>query len=144
MDVKIEDLPGSKIKINLKLSGEEFSPYLVKASEEISKEVDIPGFRRGKAPQKVIEEKVGKDRVLEEAAKIILNEKFPKIVAEKKIKILGPPQAKIDFPKAKETGEFMAEIEVETFPEIKLADWQKIVKEEKIGNVKVEEKEVED
>jgi trigger factor len=144
MDVKVEDLPGSKVKISLKLSGEELSPYLVKAAKELSKTIDIPGFRKGKAPKKIIEEKVGKDKILEEAAKEVLNEKFPKIVTEKKIKVLGPPQAKIDFPKTKETGEFSAEIEVGIFPKIKLADWKKIAKEEKVGKTKVEDKEIED
>ncbi|MDD5552042.1 MAG: trigger factor [Candidatus Pacebacteria bacterium] len=144
MDVDIEDLSGSKVKINLRLSGEEFSPYLVRAAKELSKTINIPGFRPGKAPQKIIEEKIGKGKITEEAAKIALNENFPKIVSEKKIKILGPPQAKIDFPKIEETGEFKADIETAVFPEVKLDNWRRIAREEKLKEIKIEQKEIED
>ena len=143
MKEEIEDLPKSKIKIKISLSGEEFSPYLVMGARELSKEIDIPGFRRGKAPQKIVEERIGKERITEEAVNIALNKIFPKIVEEKKLKIIGPPQAKIDFPLLKEKGDFSAEIEASVFPEVLLPDWRKIVKEEEKKDVNVKDEEIE-
>ncbi len=142
MQVKIEDLPKSKIKIKIHLSGEEFSPYLDIASKEISKNLNIPGFRPGKAPRKLVEEKVGKDRIMEEAANIALNKIFPKISKEKNINIIGQPQAQIDFQKIRESGDFSCEVEATILPKIELPDWRKIAKETERKAIKVEDKEV--
>ena len=59
MDVEIKKLPKSRTEIKIKLSGEEFSPYLNIGAREISKTLNVPGFRLGKAPFKIVEEKVG-------------------------------------------------------------------------------------
>jgi trigger factor len=144
MQTKIEDLPKSKIKIHFELNSKEFLPYFEIAAREISKTIDVPGFRRGKAPRNIIEEKVGKDRLYEEAAMAALNKLFTQTVTEKKIKILGMPQADLNLPLLKDKGDFAANIEVAVFPEITLPDWKKIAKEEKLNKVTVSEKEVED
>lgn len=144
METKIEKLPKSKIKIEIKMGEEEFSPYLAMGSKEASKNIQIPGFRAGKAPQKLVEEKIGKNKILEEAANIALNKIFPKIIEEKKLKVLGYPEAKVNFPELQEKGDFSAEIEISLFPELKLPDWKKIIKEEEKKEVKVENKEIND
>ena len=144
MKVKIENLPSSKIKINISLSSEEFSPYLVMAAEELSKKIEIAGFRPGKAPRNLVEEKIGKEKILEEAVNIFLNKIFPKIVEEKKLKILGQPQAKVDFPKVQNTGEFFAEIETTILPEVKLPNFKEIAKGEKRKEIKVKDKEIDE
>lgn len=144
MSIEVEKLPKSKVKITLTLPKEEFLPYLDRAAKELSKEVDIPGFRQGKAPRKIIEEKLGKEKVLEKAIDIALNEKFKEIVEKEKMQVIGAPQAEVDFEKFNKTGDFSAKIEVSILPKPKMPDWRKIVKEEKIKKVKVEEKEVDD
>ena len=140
MDVNIEEIPKSKLRIKISLSGEEFSPYFVMGAQELSKNLNIPGFRSGKVPADVLEEKVGKESILEEAANIALKKSFGKIVLEKKLEVLGPPEAKIEK-LSKE--EFEATIEVATLPKVKLPEWKEIVKAEAKKEVKVEEKEVE-
>jgi len=144
MEIKIENLPSSKLKINLSLTKKEFLPYFDRAAKEISKDLEIPGFRKGMAPRKIVEERVGEGKILEEAVNLALNENFQKVVKEKDLKVIGAPQAKVDFEKIKKTGDFFAEIEVSLLPEVKLADWRKIVKEEKIKEVSVGQKEIEE
>jgi len=144
MDKKIEKLPESKAKITITLKKEEFLPYLDMASSELSTKIDIPGFRPGKAPRKMVEEKIGKEKIAEEAINTALNKIFPKIVAEEKLNILGQPQAKIDFPRVQQKGELFAEIEVVLLPEVILPDFKKIAKEEEKKPIKIEEKEIED
>jgi trigger factor len=141
MDVKIEELPKSKVQIKINLTGEELSPSLVIGVGEISKNLNIPGFRPGKVPPKIVEEKVGKGKILEEAAKIALNKVFPKIVSDNKLEILGSPEAKIE--KLSEEV-FIATIEVAVFPKVKLPAWQEIARTEPQKEIKVEKKEVED
>lgn len=144
MSTEIEKLPKSKLKINITLQKEEFLPYLEKSARELSKEIEIPGFRPGKAPRKIVEEKLGKEKVLEKAIDIALNDKFKEIVEREKIKVIGSPQAEIDFKKYNSTGELSAKIEASILPKPKLPDWRKIVKEEKVKKVTVEEKEIDD
>jgi len=141
MEVQIENLPKSKIKIKLGLTGEEFSPYLLKATENLAKTLNLPGFRPGKVPAEIAKEKLNESDILEEAANIALNDTFPKIVEEKKLRVLGRPQAKIEKISRQE---FEASIEVSLFPKIELPDWKKIAKEESQEEIKIEEKEVED
>lgn len=144
MSTEIEKLPKSKLKINITLQKEEFLPYLEKSARELSKEIEIPGFRPGKAPRKIVEEKLGKEKVLEKAIDIALNDKFKEIVEKEKIQVIGSPQAEIDFKKYNSTGELSAKIEASILPKPKLPDWRKIVKEEKVKKVTVEEKEIDD
>lgn len=141
MDIKITNLPKSKIKIQIHLIGGEFSPYLVQASKELSKNLNIPGFRPGKAPQKFLEEHIGSQKLLEEGAGIALNKIFRKTVEEKKIKIIGGAEGritKVSF------AEFEGEVEVVVLPEVKLPDYKKIALSEPKEEIKVDKKEVED
>lgn len=141
MKVEIEDLPKSKAKIKLELTGEEFSPYLLKATENLAKTLNLPGFRPGKVPAEIAKEKLNESDILEEAANIALNETFPKIVKEKELKVLGRPQATIEKISRQE---LVVSIETSLFPKVELPDWKKIAKEEAQKEVKVEEKEVKD
>ncbi|MGB4253913.1 MAG: trigger factor [Minisyncoccales bacterium] len=141
MEVQIENLPKSKVKIKLRLTGEEFSPYLLKATENLAKTLNLPGFRPGKVPAEIAKEKLNENDILEEAANIALNDSFPKIVEEKGLKVLGRPQARIEKISRQE---FEASIETSLFPKIELPDWKKIAKEEDQKEIKIEDKEVED
>jgi len=138
MDVKIRKLPKSKIEIKVKLSGEELSPYLTIGAEEISKDINIPGFRPGKTPQKIIEEKVGRERTLEKGAEVALNNIFSKIIKKKKLEILGRPSAKIQKISQEE---LEASIETVIFPKVELPSWKKIAKAEPRNKVEVKEEE---
>lgn len=141
MEIIVEELPKSKAQIKIKLEGEEFSPYLLKATESLAKNLNLPGFRPGKVPPEIAKEKLNGEDILEEAVKIALNEIFPKIVEEKNLKVLGEPQGKIE--KISFQG-LEATIEISLFPKVKLPDWKKITEEEPKKELKVEEKEVKD
>jgi len=140
MDVRIKELPKSKIEVKVKLSGEELSPYLTIGATEISKSIDIPGFRSGKAPQTIIEGRVGKKRILDEGAKIALNKSFSKIIEERKLEILGRPIAKIQ--KLSQEG-LEALIEIAILPKVKLPSWREIAKNEPQNKIEVNKEEVE-
>jgi len=141
MDIEIKKLPKSRAEIQIKLSGEEFSPYLSNGAREISKTINVSGFRLGKAPIKIIEEKVGKEKIFEEAAKIALNQTFYQIIKEKKLEVLGKPEARIQ--RVSKDG-LEAIIKISLFPFVHLPVWRKIVKEEPKKKIEVSEKEVEE
>ncbi|MFH0987622.1 MAG: trigger factor [Patescibacteria group bacterium] len=127
MEVKVTELPKSRVEIKVRLSGEEFSPYFTIGSREVSKTLNIPGFRSGKAPEKIVEEKVGTARILEEAANIAINTVFPKIVGDRKLEILGNPKAEIQKLSREE---LEALIKVPVFPRVQLPSWKEIARSE--------------
>lgn len=142
MESTVKDLPKSKKEIKIKLPAEEFSPYLERGAKEVSKNLTIPGFRQGTAPRNVVEQQMGKQPVLEEGAKIALNEIFPAVVKEKQLQVLGQPQAKIESFSEEEGVEFSLEVPV--LPSIELPDYKEIAKNESKQEVKVEDKEVQE
>jgi len=141
MGVEIKKLPKSRTEIKIKLSGEEFSPYLNIGAREISKTLNVPGFRLGKAPFKIVEEKVGWGRILDEAAKIALDQTFYQIIKEKKLEVLEKPEAKVQ--KLSKEG-LEATVEVSFLPVVQLPLWWKIVKAEPKNKIEVKENEVEE
>lgn len=141
MDVEIQELPKSRVEIKVKLSGEEFSPYLTIGARELSKDLNIAGFRPGKAPLNLIEKKVGEKRILDEGAKIAINRTFPKIVEDKKLEILGHPTANIQRLSREE---LEASIEAIILPRVELPPWREVVKAEPQNKIEVKEKETEE
>ena len=140
MSFHLTKLPKSKVRIRIELSSEEFSPYLNMAAKEISKKMDIPGFRRGYAPLEIIEQRVSEE-LLDKAAEIAFNKTFLKIVEKNNLKPLGRPLARIE--KLSKQG-LTGTIEVAVFPEVKLPDYKQIAKKINKRKITVEEKEIND
>jgi FKBP-type peptidyl-prolyl cis-trans isomerase (trigger factor) len=95
MPIEIKQLPKSEVEITGELSGEEFAKFWPKAMEELARHVSIPGFRPGKVPENFLVEKIGEGAILEKAGELALQNIYPKIIAEKKLEIIGSPRATI-------------------------------------------------
>ncbi len=115
-------------------------PFVAEAVKNISKELDIPGFRPGKAPKDIVEEKVGKLEVLQEAAKLALPKMYVKAVTEEKVNVIGEPRVEIKKLAPGNVMVFTAEAAV--LPQITLPDYKNM--KLKPRKVKVEPKEKED
>ncbi|MBI3671647.1 trigger factor family protein, partial [Candidatus Azambacteria bacterium] len=76
----MKKLKGSKVEFKLEISSEEVEKHLDKAAKEISEEVEIKGFRKGKAPRDLLEKVVGKQFLFEEAGKIAIEKEYEKFV----------------------------------------------------------------
>jgi len=107
---------------------------------EISKEGEMPGFRKGKVPEKMDEDRVKQEGALNEAAEAAIRDNWIKLVKEAKIEAVSQP--KVEVVKVARGNPFIFTAEYEILPEIELPDLKSIqVKKEEI---KIEEKEIED
>lgn len=122
MKTKVEKLSNTRAKLTLTVSPEELAPSIKHAYEHIAEQVNIPGFRKGKAPAALIDQRVGRAYVLEHAINEGLEGFYRQAVAEEKIRPLGRPSADVaTFPEEKDfSGDLVVEIEVDVRPEITL------------------------
>jgi len=140
MKYEIKEISTIKRKAEVEVTAEEFENYYTAALSEISKGVELPGFRKGKVPEKMVEEKLSQEGVLSEAAEAAIRDNWIKLVKESKVEAVSQP--KVEIVKIARGNPFVFNAEFEVLPEIKLPDLKsiKIKKEE----IKIEEKEIED
>jgi len=144
MKFTLKKLPESKAEINIEVPFEEFDKYYKEALLKMGKDIEVPGFRKGKVPSNVIEDRIGKERILAEAAENAVKETYLKAVKESKDKIeaLGRPEVQVLKLAPGNPLEFKVTISV--MPEVKLPEYKEIVKKVKREDPEVSEKEVEE
>jgi len=146
MKTTIKKLEKSEIEITGVLEVAEFEKYEEKALERIGERMELPGFRKGKAPVAIVKENVQEMQLLEEMAEVALQENYIKILQEEKIDAIGRPQ--ISITKIGKGSDLEFKIVTAVLPEMKLGDYKNIAKKEnsKDENKKeivVDEKEIE-
>jgi len=114
---EIENLSTCRKKLSITMPKEELEPIREKQIKRIQKEVQIPGFRKGRAPKQFIKKQYGQlieAYMLEAAAE----ESFKQALAEHDIAVVDQPEAKkIEF---NDEGDLVSVIEIDTYPEIEL------------------------
>ena len=142
MDIKINETSKTQREIEVIISLEEMKKYVDKAIEIISLEKPINGFRPGKAPKKIIEEKFGKQTIWQEACNEAVKDTYLKAIEEKGFSVVASPEVQI---KSMETNKPLSyKIILEVLPDIVLPDYKKIGKEimKEKKEIKVEDEEV--
>lgn len=151
MEYKIKDLDNlnnsktennSKIEIEVEISANEFDEYFNQALLDFSKEVEIEGFRRGKAPAEIVRQKIGEEKIIIEASEKAIKESYLKIITESKIEPIARPE--VEVLKLAKGNPFIFKLKVSVFPKFDLPDYKKIALKSKKQELKVEEKEVEE
>jgi len=146
MKTTIKKLEKSEVEITGVLEVAEFEKYEKKALERIGERMELPGFRKGKAPVAIVKENVQEMQLLEEMAEVALQENYIKILEENKIDAIGRPQ--ISITKIGKGSNLEFKIITAILPEMKLGDYKNIAKkenskEEDKKEIIVDEKEVE-
>ncbi len=145
MKINIKKLEKSEIEISGSIAKEDFEKYEDGALTKISERLELPGFRKGKAPTKIVKENVTDMMVLEEMAELALMDSYPRIIREEKIDAIGRPQ--ISITKIARGSDLEFKIVTAVLPEMKLPNYKKIANEIKIKNpidqIKIDESEVE-
>lgn len=116
------------VEMTITLTWEDWSKHLSEAVGHISKEVRVEGFRKGKAPRRIIEQKVGTGMVLAEAAEHAIQHSYPLAVKEQGLDVIGHPDVKLGAVKEGEALTYTVVTAV--MPEITLASWRDDVKSE--------------
>lgn len=112
MPSTVEQLNPSRVKLTVEIPFADLKPHLDKAYREIAQQVTIPGFRKGKVPNVVIDQRFGRGMVLTEAINAALPDAFEAAVIEAAIFPLGEPQVDITRIEDGDLVEFTAEIDV--------------------------------
>jgi trigger factor len=124
----VEKLSPTRAKLTITVTPEELKPSITHAYGHIAEGINIPGFRKGKVPPPIIDQRVGKSAVLEHAVNESLDGFYRKVVEEHKLRPLGRPEADIvTWPSDKDfSGDLELAIEVDVRPEIEMPSYDGI------------------
>jgi trigger factor len=136
----VETLSPTRVRLAIEVPFDELKPSLQKAYREIGAQVQVPGFRRGKVPTAVIDQRVGRGAVLNEAVQEAIPQQILAAVREHEVKTLGRPEVEITEFNDGAPLKFTAEVDVR--PEIAIPDLSTIavtVDEVQIGDDELDE-----
>ena len=124
----VERLNPTRVKLTIEVDQAAFKPTLDKAYETVAQQVNIPGFRKGKVPSQVLDQRVGKDQIIAQAINDGMDVFYRQALVAEKLKPLGSPEADISSaPSATEIEKpLIISLEVEVRPEFKLPDYKGI------------------
>ncbi|MCX6716993.1 MAG: trigger factor [Candidatus Taylorbacteria bacterium] len=122
--LEIKKLAGSEAEILCTIESSVLNSFRGKALKEIQENMEIPGFRKGKVPEKVIIQKIGELAILQEAAEMIIGEAYLAIIEDKKIDPIGRPE--VNILKLAPGNDLEFSIKTALVPEITLPDYKKI------------------
>ena len=124
MKISVRNLEPTKVKLTVTVEPEELNPYLDAARKEIAKQVNVPGFRKGHVPGKIIDQRVGFAAVAGEAVNDAVPELYSKALDEKKIRPMAQPEFDVqDVPQsANDETKLKFTATVERRPDIELPE----------------------
>ncbi|MGW2254018.1 trigger factor [Kitasatospora sp. NPDC001660] len=128
MKSAVETLNPTRVRLTVEVPFEELKPSLDAAYKKINQQVTVPGFRKGKIPARVIDQRFGRGAVLEEAVNDALPRFYTQAVDEGKIEVLGQPDiTNIEgVEKIADGGDLKFTAEVDVRPEITLPEYSSI------------------
>jgi trigger factor len=91
----VEELSPTRVKLTIEVPFEELKKNLDQAYREVARQVRIPGFRPGKVPPRVIDQRIGRGAVLEQAINDAVPQLYSKAVAENEVVPLGQPDVEV-------------------------------------------------
>ncbi|MCO5176987.1 MAG: trigger factor [Thermomicrobiales bacterium] len=129
MRVTVERIPGSSVELDIYADDVEFAEAYEKTLRKVSKGISIPGFRKGRAPRAIVEQMVGRDAIVDEAGRDMMDDLYRRAIEQEELVPVGDPRVGI---LQQEPIGFKVTIEV--FPTVELGDY---------ASVRVEPREVE-
>jgi trigger factor len=140
MRTDIKQLPKSQVELTIEVSSEELKPFVMLAAADLAREINIPGFRPGKAPYDIIKQRVGEMKIYQEAAEKAIAKTYGQAVIEHKLITIGSPNISIE--KVAPGNPLIYKATVALLPQVKLGDYRKIKVNKK--EVKVEPKDIDE
>ncbi|PIR02700.1 MAG: trigger factor [Candidatus Nealsonbacteria bacterium CG_4_10_14_0_8_um_filter_37_14] len=172
MQFSIQKLPKLKVEIKIEVPAEEFGDFYQKAVLDLGKDLEMPGFRKGKVPKEIVEKTISQEKILSETAEIAVKESYIKAISQliksDRIEPLGQPEIEILPPttlkndnkgetelKQEKTsfvdgGQFQSgggltfKAVVQVLPEINLPDYKEIASKVKRKKPEVSDKDTQD
>ena len=140
MKSTVEKLSPTRVKLSIEVTFDELSPHVDGAYKTLSEKINIPGFRKGKVPTAMIDQRVGRGAVLDEAINAALPTFYSQAAKENDVLVIGRPEVEITELKDKENFSFTVEVDVR--PEINLPNFSEIKIE--VDDVKVNDADIDE
>jgi trigger factor len=135
----VETLNPTRVRLTVEVPFEELKPSLDAAYRRIAAQVTVPGFRKGKVPPRIIDQRFGRAVVLEEAVNEALPQFYGQAVEQNSVKVLGQPEVDVTEFNDGEELKFTAEVDVQ--PEVVLPEYEGL--EVTVDDVALTDEEVE-
>lgn len=144
MKTDLEQLSETKVKLTVEVPYDEMKPRLETAYKEIGEQVKIPGFRPGHVPARIIDQRIGRGYVIEQAINAGLSEWYSAAIAEKELSPMAPPEVDVtETPniEGENGGQLVFTAETEVMPSFDLPKPEDI--EIQVDNIEVTDDDVE-
>ena len=122
MSLQVEKLEKNMAKLTIEVSAEELDKAMEKAYQKQKSRISLPGFRKGKAPRKMIESMYGKGVFMEDAVNSLVPQEYSKAIADCDLEIVSQPEINVTQMEPGKTLIFTAD--VATKPEVTLGDYK--------------------
>ncbi len=122
MNSKVENVEKNKVKLEIAITPEEFETGLQRSFNKNKNRFNIPGFRKGKAPRKVVETAYGVEVLYEDAVNFLVPEYYDKAVEENQLEPVAQPE--FDIVELEKGKDFVFTATVDVKPEVVLGDYK--------------------
>ena len=122
MSLQVEKMEKNMAKLTIEVSAEDLDKAMQNAYQKAKGKIAIPGFRKGKAPRKMIEQMYGKGIFLEDAANALIPEHYSKALEECDLEIVSQPEINVTQMEPGKALIFTADVAVK--PEVTLGDYK--------------------
>ena len=133
MSITVEKISSNKVKLSFDIEAARFDEAMSKAYLKVRGQVSIPGFRKGKAPRKMIENMYGEGVFYDEAFELIFDEVYGPAVEENKLDVVDRPEIEIQQIGAGKNLQFTAEVFV--VPEVTLGEYKGVAVKKEVTEV---------
>ena len=140
MKSTVEKLTPTRVKLSIEVTFDELAPHVDGAYKTLSEKINIPGFRKGKVPTAMIDQRVGRGAVLDEAINAALPTFYSQAAKDNDVLVIGRPN--VEITELVDNEKFSFTVEVDIRPDIKLPNFSEIKIE--VDDVKVTDADIDE
>lgn len=122
MSVKMEKIEKNAVELEITVGSQEFGAAVAKAAKSLAHKINVPGFRKGKAPRSIVERYVGIQALYNDAVDELIGPAYAKAVAETEIQPVDRPE--VDLVQMEEGKDLIFKAKVTVKPEVELGDYK--------------------
>jgi trigger factor len=125
MGTQVEELPDNKVRLTVEVPQADLQHAVEHATSDLAQSVKVPGFRKGKVPTAVLEARIGRERIFNEAVETHIGGWFLNAAADHRIRPIAQPEYDYDVPES-DDGAFSFTATVSVQPKPEPADWTQL------------------
>jgi len=125
----VENVSPTRVKLTVQVAAAELQPRMDAAYKTIAQRVNVPGFRRGKVPARIIDQRFGRGAVVQDAVNEALPEYYTQALRENELRPLGQPEVTMTELPVDDGQDLKFDAEVDVFPRFELPDFSDLAVE---------------